>query len=253
MTAHIEAAYGERISDAYDDLYGDFTPSKAQIDSLVEYACEGTVVEIGSGTGRVALPLAQRGVRVIGVDSSPSMAEVLRGKARGLPIEAVCADAAEYRAPEPATLVFAAFNTFFLLAEESVQERFVARAAEMLVPGGRLVLETFVPHPGRLPDGPNPGVLPEQSDVVVKRWVPDGVVLFAARNTPEDSRFEYHEIVLREGEPVRLHPGRMRYMWPKEIDALAAEHGLRLEDRWADWDRSSYQAESRKHVSVYTR
>ncbi|MBV9026948.1 MAG: class I SAM-dependent methyltransferase [Streptomycetaceae bacterium] len=252
MAAYSEATYGERISDAYDDLYGDFVPSQAQIDTLAEYVRDGLAIEIGSGTGRVTLPLARRGGRVIGVDSSPSMVDVLRSKGRGLPIEAVCADAAEYRAPEPATLVFAVFNTFFLLAEKSVQEQFVAHAAEMLAPGGRLVLETFVPHPGRLPDGPNPGVLPEQSDVVVKRWFPDGVVLFAARNTPEDSRFDYHEIVLRDGEPVRLHPGRMRYMWPVEIDALAAEHGLRLEHRWADWDRSPYQADSRKHVSVYT-
>lgn len=253
MTAYSEATYGELISDAYDDLYGDYTPSKAQIDILTEYARDGLAVEIGSGTGRVTLPLAQRGVRIIGVDSAPSMTDVLRDKTRELAVEAVCADAAEYQSPKPAALVFAVFNTFFLLAKESVQEGFVARAAEMLAPGGRLVLETFVPHPGRLPDGPNPGVLPEESDVVVKRWVPDGVVLFAARNTPSDSRFDYHEIVLRNGEPVRLHPGRMRYMWPAEIDALAAEHGLRLESRWANWDRSVYQADSRKHVSVYTR
>ncbi|MFF5675072.1 class I SAM-dependent methyltransferase [Streptomyces hygroscopicus] len=253
MTAFSEATYGEQISDAYDELYGDFTPSKEQIDLLEDYARNGRVVEIGSGTGRVALPLAQRGVRIIGVDSSLGMTEVLLEKTRGLDVEAVCANAAEYRAPEAMTLVFAVFNTFFLLVTKSAQEQFIARAAEMLAPGGRLLLETFVPYPGRLPDGPNPGVLPEQSDVVVKRWVSDGVVLFAARNTPEDSRFDYQEIVLRDGEPVRLHPGRMRYMWPSEIDALAAEHGFRLENRWAGWDCSPYQADSRKHVSVYTR
>ncbi|MFF7135756.1 SAM-dependent methyltransferase [Streptomyces sp. SAI-126] len=253
MSAYSEASRGERISDVYDELYGDFAPSQAQIEVLAEYAARGTAVEIGSGTGRVAIPLARRGVRVIGVDASPSMRDQLLEKAGGLDIDAVCADAAAYRAPEPAALVFAVFNTFFLLAAKPTQEGFVARAAEMLTPGGRLVLETFVPYPGRLPDGPTPGVFPEQSDVVVKRWVPDGVVLFAASNAPEDRRFDYQEIILRHGEPVRLHPGHMRYMWPSEIDALAAAHGLTLESRWADWERGPYQPDSRKHVSVYTR
>ncbi|MFE7274768.1 class I SAM-dependent methyltransferase [Streptomyces sp. NPDC057623] len=253
MSTHSETARGERISDVYDELYGDFTPSPAQLDVLSEYASSGVAVEIGSGTGRVAIPLARRGVRIIGVDASPSMTDELFEKARGLEVEAVCADAAEYRPPESAALVFAVFNTFFLLATKPIQEGFVARAADMLAPGGRLVLETFVPHLGRLPDGPTPGTLPEESDVVVKRWVPDGVVLFAASNTPQDKRFDYQEIILRHGEPVRIHPGRMRYMWPSEIDDLMAEHGLRLEDRWADWERSPYEPDSRKHVSVYTR
>lgn len=253
MSIYHEETYGQSISNSYDHLYGDFVPSAAQIGVLAEFTGGGLAIEIGSGTGRVTVPLARAGIRVIGVDAAPSMASVLREKTRGLPVEAVCADAADYRAPEQAALVFAVFNTFFLLASESVQERFIGCAAEMLQPGGRLVLETFVPRPGRLPDGPNPGVLPEQSDVVVKRWVPDGVVLFAARNVPEERRFEYHEIVLRSGEPVQLHPGRMRYMWPEDIDELAARNGFTLEDRWANWERSRYRHDSPKHISIYVR
>lgn len=175
-----KATYGQSISNSYDNLYGDFAPSASQICALAEFAGDGLAVEAGSGTGRVTVPLARMGVRVIGVDAAPSMADVLREKARGLPVEAVCADAADYRASEPVALVFAVFNTFFLLAGESVQERFVGCAAEMLQPGGRLVLETFVPRPGRLPDGPNPGVLPEHSDVVVKRWVTEDIDELAA-------------------------------------------------------------------------
>ncbi|MYR47701.1 methyltransferase domain-containing protein [Streptomyces sp. SID4928] len=242
------------MSDAYDDLYGDFPPCDEQTELLARLSGVGTAVEMGSGTGRSAIPLAERGVRVIGVDASEGMTRTLRSKGRGLPIEAVCADAANFKLDEEVALVFATFNTFFLLAHEETQQGFMESAASVLQPGGSLVVETFVPRAGLLPDGPNPGVLPEESDVVVKQWAADQVVLFAARNTASANRFDYHEIVLRDGEPVRLHPGRMRYLWPNEIDAMASSAGLSLSHRWSNWDRSPYSADtSRKHVSVYTK
>jgi hypothetical protein len=146
------------------------------------------------------------------------------------------------------------FNTFFLLADREVQARFLVQAAAALADGGSLVVETFVPRPGRLPDGPHPGVFPAESTVVVKQRSAGRVVLFAATNTPSERSFDYHEIVLVDGAPVRMYPGRMRYLWPEEIDALAAGAGLRLVDRWSDWDATAYDPmTARKHISVYRR
>lgn len=213
-------------------------------------------MEIGSGTGRVAVPLAAAGTPVTGVDASAEMTQVLAERAAkdGLPIEAVQADAGAFTVEEPVPLVFAVFNTYFLLASLDTQHSFLQRSAEALQPAGALVVETFVPHHGRLPDGPHPGVFPPESTVAVKRHDTDRLVLFAATNDPVGQRFEFHEVVFTDGQLPRMYPGSMRYCWPEDIDVLAADAGLRLLHRWEDWDRRPYGPRtSRKHVSVYER
>lgn len=232
-------------------MYGDFPPDSHQIDLLVTAAAGGTVVEVGAGNDRVSLPVAARGVPVIGVDASPKMTH--RAATLRLPVTAVCADAAEFadHVPEPVPLVFAVFNTFFLLAEHAIQAAFLASSVRALRPDGRLIIETFVPHPGLLPDGPHPGVFPTDRVVTIKHRSPERLVLFAATNDPINQSFDYHEVVLDHGEPVCLYPGRMRYHWPREIDAMAAQAGFRLAERWGDWDNRPYTPRSPKHVSVY--
>jgi SAM-dependent methyltransferase len=257
MSDYRPATYGDMIGDAYEGLYGDFPPDPHQIDLLVTAAASGTAVEVGAGTGRIALPVAAQGVPVIGVDASHTMTRVLadRANAQRVPVTAVCADAAGFddHVPEPVPLVFAVFNTFFLLAEPTTQEAFLDSSVRALRPGGRLVIETFVPRPGILPDGPHPGVFPTDRVVTVKHRTPERLVLFAATNDPANQSFDYHEVVLEHGEPVCLYPGRMRYHWPREIDAMATQAGLRLTQRWGDWDKRPYTPRSPKHVSVYER
>ncbi len=251
-----ESTYGDAIADTYDDLYGTFLADPVQIKVLADLAGDGPAVEIGSGTGRVALPLARVGVPVVGIDASGEMTRQLHRSAvaEGLAVTAVEADVAAFTVADPVPLVYAVFNTFFLLADRDVQARFLAQAAKALGDGGALVLETFVPRPGRLPDGPHPGVFPADSTVVVKQRSTERVVLFAATNTPTARTFDYHEIVLADGAPVRMYPGRMLYLWPEEIDALAAAAGLRLAYRWGDWDATAYDPNAaRKHISVYRR
>ncbi|MGW1674547.1 class I SAM-dependent methyltransferase [Streptomyces sp. NPDC002324] len=246
--------YGERTASAYDHLYEDFVPTKEQVELLAALAAGLPAVEIGSGTGRITLPLAAH-VPVLAVDASEEMTRRLAKKTGTLPITPITEDAARYVAGRRVNLVFAAFNTFFLLADETTQRAFLSNAARMLNPrGGTLLIETFVPRPGqRLPDGPNPGTFPQQRDVVaLKRRTNDGVVLFTAENHDDSQEFHYNEIVLTHGEPVSVFPGQMRYWWPEQIDGLAGEAGLMLRERWADWDRTPYDAaHSPKHISLY--
>lgn len=257
MADHPAGAYGDVIADAYEQLYGDFTVPAEQVALLTRLAQAGPAVEIGSGTGRVAVPLAAAGVPVVGVDASAEMTRVLADRAhrRQLPIVAVHADAATFteRVPGPASLVFAVFNTFFLFGDQRTQAGFFQSAAKAISADGHVIIETFVPRPGRLPDGPHPGEFPVDQVVTIKRSGPNQLVLFAGRNDPEQQEFTYHEVVLDDGAPVRLYPGQMRYCWPAEIDQMAAAAGLRLADRYGDWDQRPYTNRSRKHVSVYQR
>ncbi|MEV7090425.1 class I SAM-dependent methyltransferase [Streptomyces sp. NPDC093085] len=245
--------YGERTADEYDGLYGDFVPSTAQIRLLAELAGATPAVEIGSGTGRVTLPLAEH-VPVLAVDASKEMTRQLAKKVGALPVTPITADAAHYVADRRTDLVCALFNTFFLLASEATQRAFLHNAARMLTGTGTLLIETFVPRPGqRLPDGPHPGVFPaEESVVALKRRTTDTVVVFAAENRDEEQEFHYSEVVLRDGQPVRVLPGQMRYWRPEQIDALAGEAGLLLRERWEDWERTPYDADtSGRHISLY--
>ncbi|MGW6461006.1 class I SAM-dependent methyltransferase [Streptomyces sp. NPDC055078] len=246
--------YGERTADQYDTLYGDFTPPSEQILLLAALAGDTPAVEIGSGTGRVTLPLAER-VPVVAVDASGEMTEQLAKKTGRLPITPVTADAAVYCHETPVNLVFACFNTFFLLAREATQRAFLTRAAQMLTPSGVLLIETFVPRPGqRLPDGPHPGVFPVRETISLKRLESGTAVLFAAENHQDKGEFHYNEVVLSDGVLPRVLPGQMRYWQPEEIDVLAADAGLTLRDRWADWDRTPYEPDtSAKHLSLYHR
>ncbi|MEV4869615.1 class I SAM-dependent methyltransferase [Streptomyces syringium] len=252
--AYTGETYGDATADVYDDLYDGFTPPAAQIERLKKLAGTGPAVEVGSGTGRIAIPLALAGVAVTAVDASEEMTSRLAKKIGGLPITPVKADAADYVHPTRIDLLFAVFNTFFLLADEPVQRAFLRNAARALTPDGTLVLETFVPRPGpqRLPDGPHPGVFPEGTALVLKREFADGVHLFAAERQADKQEFHYREVILRDGCPVRVLPGKMRYWTPEDIDDLAKDAGLVLKERHADWSGTPYDsAHSHKHISAY--
>lgn len=251
--AYVGETYGEKSADLYDTLYEEFAPPVEQIRLLITLAGGGPVLEVGAGTGRIALPLARAGIAVTAVDASQEMISRLAKKTDGLPITPVTADAADYVAPEPVALVFAVFNTFFLLADESTQRAFLHNAARSLTPGGTLVIETFAPRPGqRLPDGPHPGVFPVDKDVVLKRHLDDAVLLFTGERHADRREFHYREVLLRDGQPARVLPGKMRYWEPEDIDALARAAGLALKERSADWAGTPYvPGSSPKHVSQY--
>jgi SAM-dependent methyltransferase len=241
MTEHDPASYGRRIADLYDATVRDF-PTELTVTRLAELAEGGAVLELGIGTGRLALPLAARGLRVAGIDGSAEMVEVLRAKPGGDRIHVVFGDFAEVTVEGSFALVVLVYNTIFALPSQAAQVRCFANAAAHLRPGGRFVIEAWVPDPAAFTDG---------AAVRVLSVGEDEVLLEAARLHPADQTMRTTKIHLSEGGGVRLLPANHRYAWPAELDLMAELAGLRLEHRWADWARTPWTDTSRSHVSAY--
>ncbi len=241
---HDPTAYGRGVADAYDELYAAIPDTDEAVSCLAGLAGPGPVLELGVGTGRLALPLARRGLRVHGMDSSPEMVELLRAKApEGDGIEVVVGDFAETVLGERFTLVVLAINTIFALPDQGAQVRCFRNAAAHLEPGGVFVVEAYVLDPAALRDGPT----------VQPRFVDDGhVELQVASYDAATQRMQRTLVHLREGG-IRLVPVNDRYASPAELNLMAQMAGLRLRERWGDWSRRAFDGSSRRHVSVYER
>ena len=253
------ATYGDAFADVYDDWYAQVTDAAACAARCASLAAEGAdggrpplVLELGVGTGRLALPLRERGCDVRGIDASPAMLARLRTKPGGdLPVrQGDLADVVVPPGPDdpsggppPADLVLCAYNTLFNLEGPEAQRRCLAGVARVLRPGGRLVVEAFVPPTGDdLDDG---------SEVRVRSLTADAVVLTAAVRDPAAQTVAGQFIELSEAGGVRLRPWRLRYLHPAQLDALAAGVGLVLEHRWAGWAEEPFDDGAEVHVSVY--
>lgn len=242
----VPSTYGDRFVSVYDDWYGadDVAPT---VDTLATLADGGPVLELGAGTGRLAIPLAARGLDVDALDASAAMLERLRGKPGAERVRAtILADMADVGAlVEPARygLVVVAANTLFNLDTRHAQAQCVAGAAAALRPGGRLVVEAFVPDPARL----------ARPDVVTVRSIePDRVVLFVTKADAASQRLDTAIVELTDGAPgVRVFPARLRWSLPEELDGFAVAAGLTLESRWSGWDRKPCDESSDTHVSVW--
>ncbi len=238
---HDPEAYGRSIGEEYDALYDDVLDTETQVAVLAELAEGGPVLEMGIGTGRLALPLAARGLRVAGIEASTVMVERLRAKPGAEAIPVVVGDFAEARVPGEFALVLLAFNTIFALPTEDAQIECFRNAARHLRPGGRFVVDSWVLDPTRYEDG---------SAVSVRYLTPDRLSLDTGVLDAAASRIETVQVVLSDGR-VRLFAANHRYAGPPELDLMARLAGLRLEARWADWNRAPYGPGSRAHVSVY--
>jgi SAM-dependent methyltransferase len=211
------------------------------VELLAELAGGGRVLEFAIGTGRIALPLAECGVEVAGIDNSEAMLAQLRAKPGADRIEAVAGDMAAMRLDGDFSLVYLVFNTIFNLTTQDGQVACFENAAGHLQPGGRFVIEARVPELQRLPAGQT--ILPWRAD-------PDGISAYAYDVvTQRLSGQHYHFIDGR----VEASPTEMRYAWPAELDLMARLAGMRLEDRWGGWAREPFTALSPSHVSVYRR
>jgi SAM-dependent methyltransferase len=241
-------SYGEAFADVYDEWYAEISPVEATVARLRALAGAGPVLELGVGTGRLALPLAATGLDVHGVDASPSMLERLRAKqdsirldAGARPVRAVLGDMIEGLPAGPFTLVFAAFNTLFNVRTAAEQEACFAAVASRLAPGGRFVVEAFVPD-----DPPRSG-----SSVEVRELAVDRVVLSVSRYDAGEQTAEGQFVELTEGRGVRLRPWAVRWATPAQLDAMASAAGLTREARWSDWVDGTFTADSDRHVTVY--
>jgi SAM-dependent methyltransferase len=232
--------YGDRIADVYDEWYAELDPATA-VELLAELAGDGRVLELAIGSGRIALPLAARGVEVHGIDASERMVERLRAKPGGEAIPVTMGDFADVPVEGTFRVVFVAFNTFFALPDQEAQIRCFERVAAHLDGEGVLVLEAFVPDLARYDRGQRVSSIRTKLDHIVL----DVSQLDAASQTV----FSQHVLISDEG--TKLFPVQVRYAWPTELDLMARLAGLRLRARYADWARSTFTSSASSHVSVY--
>jgi len=204
----------------------------------------GPVLELGIGTGRLALPLAAKGLDVSGIDASPAMVARLRAKPGGEAIDVTVGDFADVGvlAPSGLALVFVAFNSLFELADQDAQCRCVTGAASRLALGGRFVVEALAPELTRL----------DRSLTVVSQSATE-VVLQASVHDPLTQVVSGHDVVLSPADGVRLLAWSIRYASVPEIDLMARLAGLTLVERWGGWRREPFTAASTRHVSVYSK
>jgi SAM-dependent methyltransferase len=206
---------------------------------LAELAGDGRALELAIGTGRVAVPLAERGVRVAGIELSPDMLAQLRAKPGGAEIEVVVGDMAAARVPGGFRLVYLVFNTINNLTTQDAQVACFANAAAHLEPRGCFVIEVGVPDLRRLPPG----------QTAVPFRVDDERLGFDTYDVVTQEMWSHHH--WRAGEHWQARAVPFRYVWPSELDLMARLAGMRLRERWAGWRREPFTAESRSHVSVW--
>lgn len=232
--------YGDRIAGVYDDHYPGW--KEAQIDLLEELSRGGPVLELGIGTGRVALPLAARQVELHGLDASHSMVDRLRAKPGGDRIPVTIGDMADLSGLGPFRMVYVVANTFFALMTQEDQVRCFESVAAVLEPGGRFVMEAFVPDLSRFDRSQRVNVVDLDNDEVHI----DVAVHDPATQTVSASRVVF-------GPSGReMYPVRLRFAYPPELDLMARIAGMALTHRWGGWNKERYTGIDR-HVSVYTK
>jgi SAM-dependent methyltransferase len=230
------------IAQGYDEASTDMYAPEVlgpTVDFLAAEAGDGRALELAIGTGRVGLPLAARGVDVHGIELSPDMVEQLRAKPGGDAVPVTIGDMATTRLDRTFSLVYLVYNTISNLMTQDGQVACFQNAAEHLLPGGRFVIECFVPALQRLQPG--------------ERYLPFDVTPthlgFDAVDVVTQTLVSHHYYV-SDGR-VSVFESPHRYTWPAELDLMARIAGLALRDRYADFDRSPFTATSGKHVSVW--
>jgi SAM-dependent methyltransferase len=251
--------YGDRFADVYDDWYGEVSDVAATVAHVTALAAvapapaagpPGAVLELGAGSGRLAVPLAAAGLDVWALDASAAMVARLRAKPGAAGVHSVVGDMADLRALDavephapPFAVVLCAFNTFFNLTSTEAQLGCLRAVAARLAPGGRLVIEAFVPPPGDEEAAAVGAVEPRHIGL-------DEVVLTVSRLDPAARTVTGQHVSLTEAG-MRLRPWVLHYVTPEGLDALAAEAGLALVERRAGWQGEPFTDASLTHVSTY--
>jgi SAM-dependent methyltransferase len=228
--------YGARWAEQYDEWHAGMMDDAGAVSTLAELAGDGPILEFGVGTGRLAVPLAERGFAVTGVDISEEMLAQLRAKAGR--VDAVLGDMTTVQFDQRFSLALIAFSSLFVLATQQDQVKLFRNAAAHLVPGGRFVLET--------------SVVGNDSDarLRVARLEHDRLVLSAGLLDPVTSFYNGAWVVL-EPSGIKFYPVQGRNVPHQEMDLMAELAGLKLENRWGDWKGGPFTAQSTVHISVY--
>jgi SAM-dependent methyltransferase len=234
--------FGEDVAARYDESSADmFEPAVVEpaVELLAELAGDGRALELGIGTGRIALPLARRGVPVHGIELSRAMAARLRAKPGGAEIGVTIGDFATTRVDGTFSVAYLVFNTIMNLTTQAEQVACFRNAAAHLEPGGCFVIEVGVPRLRRLP----PGQTLQAFDLSETHWGVDEYDVAA-------QRLVSHHLALVDGRLERLSLP-CRYVWPAELDLMAELAGMRLRERWSGWRREPFTGDSEQHVSVW--
>jgi SAM-dependent methyltransferase len=234
--------FGPEVAARYDDtLRGDEADT---VDFLVELARGGPALELAIGTGRIALPLAARGIRVDGIELSPAMIERLREKAGGDQIAVTEGDMAEVSVDGTYRLIYLVYNTIFNLLTQDAQVRCFENVARHLTADGLFLVEAGTPN--------SLYGLRDHQYVDAESVDVDRVTLDVARFDPVSQILtENHVTFTADG--FRLGPIVTRYIWPSELDLMARIAGLRLHERWGGWRGEPFDGRSARHVSAYGR
>ncbi len=238
------SGYGDTFAHVYDRWYGDMTDVEATVAALAKVAGGHRVLELGVGTGRIAIPLAASGLQVVGLDASLAMLGRCRAKSGAVEPTLVCADMACLPLVGTFDLVFVNFNTFFNLATQSAQRSCVERVAGLIGESGSFVVEAFVPSP-------------EPADLEYHETErgdgEGGRVLTVSTRCPLEQTVTGVHIHTPAQGPVDRLAWTIRYLHPPQLDELCADAGLALTERWSDWTRAPFGPGSERHISLYTR
>jgi SAM-dependent methyltransferase len=241
MEPYREETYGERFADIYDDWFAEV--NDATVATLRELAQGGRALELGIGTGRVALPLQQSGLEVHGIDASEAMVARLRAKPGGERIPVTFGNFSDVAVEGQFSLIYVLINTFFALLSQDEQVRCFENVARHLTAEGVFLIEAFVPDLTRFAG---------RQTVRARHVDTDQVRLEASQLDPVNQQI-MTQIVVLTGHGVRLYPVRVRFAWPAELDLMARLAGLQLRHRWDSWERTPFSAGSNMHISVYGR
>jgi len=240
----MENHFGEEVAARYDERHARLATADV-VDPIVDFlagvAGDGPALELGVGTGRIALPLAAQGIAVHGIDLSEAMVARLRAKPGGDELEVTIGDFATTRVEGTFSLVYLVANTIMNLTTQDQQVDCFQNAAAHLEPGGCFVIEVLVPGLQRLPAGERY----QAFDVSPTHLGFDEIDVATQRLTS-------HHFWIDDGEAQVFSPP-FRYVWPSELDLMARLAGMSLRERWGGWEREPFTAESAKHISVWVK
>lgn len=257
MHGYDSTSYGDGFADVYDDWYADVTDVNATVERVVatlDGTLHGTlageagrVLELGVGTGRLAFPLAERGLSVVGVDSSQAMLDRLAERQQqpnslqAASVDAICGDMATGLPDGPFDVALIAYNTLFNLLADGEQQACFNAVAQRLVPGGAFIVEAVVPDE----------TAPSGSDVSVRSMAVDRVVLSVSDHQPDEQRTSGQFVEFTESGGVRLRPWSIRWASVPGLDAMAAHAGLSVDARFGDMSGTEFTEHSTQHVTIY--
>lgn len=237
-----ENYFDERVAKAYEARWPElFDPAVVEpaVTFLAGLAGSGAALELGIGTGRIAIPLRRRGVRVHGIELSPAMVEQLRAKPGTDDIVVTIGDFATTRVDGSFRLAYLVLNTITNLTTQDAQVECFRNVAAHLEPGGCFVIEVYIPQLQRLPPG----------ETIHPFTVTPTHLGFEEYDVATQIAFSHHYWVV-DGR-LETFSAPFRYVWPSELDLMARLAGMTLRERWGGWDRQPFTADSRSHVSVW--